>query len=48
MSRKRDDDEPALPAEIPQLRTMYFLLRSYPDQHDVAVPFPYKGTLHHG
>ncbi|PCC86705.1 AcaB family transcriptional regulator, partial [Pseudomonas aeruginosa] len=26
MSRRRDDDEPALPAEIPQRRTMYFLL----------------------
>ncbi|TEC80826.1 hypothetical protein IPC1585_20390 [Pseudomonas aeruginosa] len=22
--------------------------RSYPDQHDVAEPLPYKGTLHHG
>ncbi|MCT0493677.1 hypothetical protein N0601_25915, partial [Pseudomonas aeruginosa] len=22
--------------------------RSYPDQHDVAEPLPYIGTLHHG
>ncbi len=28
MSRRRDDDEPALPAEIHQRRTMYFLLRA--------------------
>ncbi len=49
MSRRRDDDEPALPAEIPPAANHVFpTARSYPDQHDVAEPLPYIGTLHHG
>ncbi|MEN1529480.1 hypothetical protein AAIH31_33065, partial [Pseudomonas aeruginosa] len=43
MSRKRDDDEPALPAEIPQQRTMYFLLRApTPISTMWPNPFPIK------
>ncbi len=39
MSRRRDDDEPALPAEIPQRRTMYFLLRA-PTPISTMWPYP--------
>ncbi len=43
MSRKRDDDEPALPAEIPKRRTMYFLLRApTPISTMWPNPFPIK------
>lgn len=45
MSRRRDDDEPALPAEIPQRRTMYFLLRALTTISTMwPNPFLYRNT----
>ncbi|MGI9701009.1 hypothetical protein ACIRT4_06700 [Pseudomonas aeruginosa] len=48
MSRKRMMMNPHCQRKYPEAANHVVYCALYPDQHDVAEPLPYKGTLHHG